>query len=463
MATYKTPGVYIEEISHLPPSIASVPTAIPVFIGYTQKAQMKEKDDLKFTPQKITSLQDYERYFGFPKFEIGITIELNESLPASTKATVKITNAAPYLMYYSLQLYFANGGGACYIISTGGYSPNPEIIAADLANGLEAAATTSEPTLILFPDAVHLPTANEYYQLYNYAMAQCALLKNRFTIMDVWVDTNTNKDPIYLLRQYAFAPQQILKYGAAYYPSLFTTIKFAYEDELVSISAINCSFTGSTLSQLKQSNISLYDLAKNALNTEPMILPASCAVAGVYVQIDNTRGVWKAPANINIVAVEKPTLNITTIEQERFNVDTTTGRSINTIRSFTGKGAAIIWGARTLMGNDNEWRYIPVRRLFNLVETSVKYGIEQFVFEPNDANNWVRIRSMIENYLSQLWRDGAFAGVKPTEAFFVHTGLGQTMTSQDILEGRMIIEIGMAAVRPAEFIIVRIEQKMLTK
>jgi phage tail sheath protein FI len=98
-----------------------------------------------------------------------------------------------------------------------------------------------------------------------------------------------------------------------------------------------------------------------------------------------------------------------------------------------------------------------------MVETSVKNAAEQFVFEPNDENTWTRIKAMIENYLTQQWKAGALMGTSTKEAFFVHIGLGQTMTELDIWEGRMIIQIGMAAVRPAEFIILQFMHKMLSE
>jgi hypothetical protein len=113
-----------------------------------------------------------------------------------------------------------------------------------------------------------------------------------------------------------------------------------------------------------------------------------------------------------------------------------------------------------LAGNDNEWRYVPVRRFFNMVEESVKKSTSWAVFEPNDAGLWNRVKSMITNYLIQKWREGALAGAVPDDAFFVKIGLGQTMTAQDILEGRLIVEIGLAVVRPAEFIILRSSHKM---
>ena len=132
---------------------------------------------------------------------------------------------------------------------------------------------------------------------------------------------------------------------------------------------------------------------------------------------------------------------------------------INAIREFPGLGT-LIWGARTLAGNDNEWRYISVRRFFNMVEESIKKATEHFAFEPNDTNTWVRVRSMIENYLTLQWRSGALMGAKPEQAFYVHVGPGETMTVQDVAEGRMIVEVGLAVVRPAEFIIVRFTQQM---
>jgi phage tail sheath protein FI len=179
----------------------------------------------------------------------------------------------------------------------------------------------------------------------------------------------------------------------------------------------------------------------------------------VYATVDNTRGVWKAPANVSLNNVNGLTKMISELDQAGLNVDPVAGKSINAIRAFTGRGI-LVWGARTLAGNDNEWRYVPVRRFFNMVEESVKKATEAFVFEPNDANTWVKVQSMIENFLTTLWRQGALQGAKPEHAFYVSVGLGKTMTALDILEGRMIVEIGMAAVRPAEFIILRFSHKM---
>jgi len=191
------------------------------------------------------------------------------------------------------------------------------------------------------------------------------------------------------------------------------------------------------------------------------LCPPSGAIAGIYALVDSQRGVWKAPANVSLNGVIAPAASFTASETDALNVDATAGKSINAIRAFAGKGT-LVWGARTLAGNDNEWRYISVRRFFNMVEESVKKSTYWAVFEPNDANTWVKVRGMIDNYLTQKWREGALAGATPKDAFFVRCGLGVTMSAQDVLEGRMNVEIGMAVVRPAEFIILKFSHKLQT-
>lgn len=189
--------------------------------------------------------------------------------------------------------------------------------------------------------------------------------------------------------------------------------------------------------------------------------PPSGAIAGIYAMVDNQRGIWKAPANVSLAGVVEPTYYFDSDDTDNLNVDPVAGKSINAIRAFAGKGT-LVWGARTLAGNDNEWRYVPVRRFFNMVEESVKKSTYWAVFEPNDANTWVKVRGMIENYLTQKWREGALAGATTKDAFFVRCGLGVTMAPQDILEGRLNVEVGMAVVRPAEFIVLKFSHKLQT-
>lgn len=453
----KTPGVYVEEISIFPPSVAQVETAIPAFIGYTQMAKRKETDDLRNIPHRITSILEYEQFFGNAPNETGITVTIDTTAqPVSVQG--KIGATSPYKMYYGLQAFFANGGGPCYIVSVGDYSGSPVVDRALLEDGLATIEKVDEITLILFPDSLGITSASDYYGLHKEALDQCEKLQDRFTVMDIWIDpADDQADHIQTMRDTLAGDIDQLKYGATYYPLLETTLDHQYAEADVTVTIDGAD---TPLSDLKGTNNAQYNQAKNAINQIPLILPASPAVVGVYARIDETRGVWKAPANTNIDLAIKPVRKINDQDQENLNVDTSGGKSVNAIRSFTGRGPAMIWGARTLAGNDNEWRYISVRRFFNMAEESIKKATVPFVFEPNDKNTWVKVRAMIENFLTLQWRAGALAGPTPESAFFVRVGLGETMTSQDILEGRMIVEIGMAVVRPAEFIILRFSHKM---
>ena len=202
----------------------------------------------------------------------------------------------------------------------------------------------------------------------------------------------------------------------------------------------------------------LYRAVVDKVSAQRLELPPSGAVAGVYATTDASRGVWKAPANYSLNGVIEPVAKLDSEDQGDFNVEPN-GKSINVIRGFFGKGV-LVWGARTLAGNDNEWRYINVRRFFNFAEESIKKSTYWAMFETNDANTWVRVKAMIENWLTEQWRGGALQGAKPEQAFTVKCGLGSTMSPQDILEGRLNVEVGMAVVRPAEFIILRFSHKL---
>jgi hypothetical protein len=202
-----------------------------------------------------------------------------------------------------------------------------------------------------------------------------------------------------------------------------------------------------------------YDETIKELDAEATLLPPSGAIAGIYSATDQYQGVWKAPANISIASLNGVSDFITNQDQKEMNVDTNAGKSINAIRPFTGKGI-LVWGARTLDGNSKEWRYIPVRRLFNYIEESIQKSTSWAVFSSNDGNTWIKIKSQIENFLNNLWRAGALAGSTPEKSYYVNVGLGVTMTDDDIKDGLLMIEIGLAAVRPAEFIILKFSHKV---
>jgi uncharacterized protein len=196
MKEYKTPGVYIEEIPKLPPSIASVETAIPAFIGYTEKAQLKEPGDLLNIPKRITSMLEYEQFFGGPEPETSIKVTIDTTQAGNIDVQGKVEDPSSYLMYYSLQMFFINGGGPCYIVSVGDYSGGGVIDQATLKSGLDEVAKVNEVTLILFPDGMNMSGAGNYYALHKEALDQAADLQDRFVVMDVWMDDDTTVDNI---------------------------------------------------------------------------------------------------------------------------------------------------------------------------------------------------------------------------------------------------------------------------
>jgi uncharacterized protein len=495
---FKTPGVYIQEIPTFPPSVAEVETAIPAFIGYTKTTNFSGKNLLK-QPTRITSMLEYETFFGGPQSEnAAFTVSITDT--GTGGALVRALNVAyapasisKFRMYYALQLYFANGGGPCYIVSVGDYSGSIE--KSKLKEGLDEIGKVDEPTLLLFPDGTNIPGAdaaaqqNSYYELINDALKQCFNLQDRFVVYDVWPHTDVTSNinaAMNAMRNSATLGNSLneLKYGAAYYPFVHTTLNYSVADALtiaytkdgVVLTTVDADANAEDLqladllapranleavikTGLSLPNATLYNQIKAEINKQTVVMPPSPAVAGVYAKVDASRGVWKAPANESLAYCTSAVEKISSLDQQNLNVDPGSGKSINAIRFFTGKGL-LVWGARTLAGNDNEWRYINVRRFFNFAEESIKKGTEWVVFEPNDANTWVRVRAMIENFLIKQWRAGALAGAKPEHAFYVRVGLGVTMTSLDVLEGRLNVEIGMAVVRPAEFIILKFSHKL---
>ena len=312
---YKTPGEYIEEISKLPPSIAAVETAIPAFIGYTQKAQKLQVGDLLNTPTRINSLTEYEQYFGTKIYET-ITVTIDDELTRAGNTisldSRKITTKTAFLknnMHYHLQLFFANGGGPCYIVSVG--KPKATLNKRELKNGLDEVYQYAEPTLILFPDGVNLSKATDLYQLYNDALMQAHELGDRFVIMDISHNDLQGKTAIDLFRESITGGENpgSLKYGAAYYPFLQTTIPNYYADSTVKIIHHTITkesgkedvkakgeFDGLFLNNPKLSGTDIYSTIKTALANDTFTLSPSSAVAGIYANVDNTRGVWKAPA-----------------------------------------------------------------------------------------------------------------------------------------------------------------------
>lgn len=522
MTTYKTPGVYVEEISTLPHSVAEVETAIPAFIGFTEKG-------LPNVPKRITSMLDYQANFGGAEPEKGISVTVQGDKVEAV--TIDQAKKSKNVLYYAMQLFYNNGGGPCYIVPAGNFADAANASVEGYTAGLTALEKEDEPTLLVFPDAPLYLQPDQYYALMNAALLQCEKLGDRFAIIDV-VDQSDAKTAKDSFRNNISANLSQAKYGAAYFPSLRTTLSYVYDAESISVNVAADPEVAQKLADATQAaetarkdandakaeaerlkaaadaaagdenakkasdraarrasdtdqraqaaerartdaegamkkqtfkdlSNGLQNQVKQHILNLPVILTPCAAVAGVYASVDGDRGVWKAPANVSLNSVTGPVTKITDEDQKDLNVDVNAGKSINAIRAFAGKGT-IVWGARTLAGNDNEWRYVNVRRFFNMVEESVKKASNAYVFEPNDANTWLNVKAMIENYLMLKWRQGALAGAKPEDSFFVRVGLGQTMTADDVLNGILNIEIGMAVVRPAEFIILKFSHKLQT-
>lgn len=190
----------------------------------------------------------------------------------------------------------------------------------------------------------------------------------------------------------------------------------------------------------------------DSLAKRNVFLPPSGTMAGIYGRTDNTRGVHKAPANEIVRSCTGLSVNYNEAEQGKLNP-----KGINLIRALPGQGIRV-WGARTC-SSDGNWKYVNVRRLFIFIEESIRVNTNWAVFEPNDEMLWSRVEGTIRVFLTTQWRNGALAGSTADEAFFINIGKS-TMTEDDILNGRLICVIGVAPVRPAEFVIFRITQKM---
>jgi uncharacterized protein len=501
-----TPGVYIEEKNAFPSSAVAVETAVPVFIGYTEKAEWNGKS-LQNKPIRITSFAEYAERFGGA---FNAKFKLAEADPAIKQETFSLggkqmivehnKNNIAYL-FNSIRLFYSNGGGPAYILSIDTYNEKSEleIKQDDFGDAVfEILKKEFEPTLVVIPDAIALDDVC-YKNIYTKVLQHCADMQSRFGIFDVrnhkaGEETNT------LITEFRESiGSASLNYGAAYYPwikaSIVSPTEVTYEnlDASVDLNAILPEPEAKQVIEKLKPEVDKYASMKEADKTaddrkaeanakrnyhqglkatSPTYghileevraklneLPPSGAMAGLYTAVDNSRGVWKSPANVSVSAVNAPSVNISHEGQETLNVDAISGKSINVIRSFPGIGT-MVWGGRTLDGNSQDWRYINVRRTLIMIEQSLKLATRAYVFEPNDANTWITVKGMMINFLTNLWKQGALAGSSPEQAFDVQVGLGATMTPTDILDGKMLITVKVAIVRPAEFIVITFQQKM---
>lgn len=474
-SAYKTPGVYIVEKDAFANSVVEVATAVPAFIGYTERAEYKGNSLVK-KPWRITSLAEYITCFGGAP-QVQFTLDA---------AGVPTAPAIRFRMYNSMVHFFQNGGGACYIVSVGPYGE--ELGSKVLAGAIDLLEKEQEPTLVLVPEAVSLATIDECADVQNAVLMHCAKMKNRFAILDVF---DGFKEPVECISAYREKLTNHLHLGAAYYPWLKSTIVSAEEVSFLNVKdlaglqtlleaavpaepAAKAAEIKAEIAKLATADKApadeqlkihrtlsvvspLYVKILQAIRDQLNLQPPSAAVAGIYTMVDNSIGVWKAPANVGVNGVIAPVINLTNDEQEDLNVPTN-GKAINAIRAFKGDGN-IVWGARTLDGNSLDWRYVNVRRTMIMLEESIKLAAKAYVFEPNVANTWVSIKSMISSFLNGIWKRGGLAGAIPADAYGVFVGLGETMTPDDILEGYLRVTVKVAMVRPAEFIEITFQQQ----
>ncbi|WP_394660523.1 phage tail sheath C-terminal domain-containing protein [uncultured Chryseobacterium sp.] len=560
MPNSTTPGVSVQENTRLPYSVSLAESAVPAFIGYTE---LQPADYTK--PLKINSLLEYEQYFGKAKKE-SIRLKDNE------QGVVIIAPQAKFLMYYSLQMYFANGGGPCYIVSAGTYaSANQGIQKSALVTGLNMTDTIKKPVLIVFTDAVSLTDQDEFYDLYNLAIAKADdETKNRFALLDTYygnsVTTSDNLNTIEKFRNKI----NTTSHAAAYFPHFETVLNYTFDETQTPITHTGLQATGQSsavfyaneiaaldrlkslasdeissgsensfvladlldqaidiaakvketadvktglttaidnarylsdalydgviddfnentpvfngefealktavlnakdekgdadgiiLKDLQASHSVLYNRVKEAIRSLKVILPPSSAMAGVYARVDRMKGPWKAPANISLNGVVAPTEKISDQEQSDLNIHST-GKSVNAIRTFSGKGT-LVWGARTLSGKDkkddgkdNEWKYIQVRRYYDMIRYALSGVLVNFIDEPNISFTWLHARTTLENFLNQQWKDGALAGSIPEEAYQVDVKGDQTKAKT------MNVIVKLALVRPAEFIVLNFSHQL---
>jgi uncharacterized protein len=270
--------------------------------------------------------------------------------------------------------------------------------------GLQALKNIDEISMVAIPGRTSQP-------IQEAVINHCELMRYRFAVID-----SQKKDGMAQVQVHR--SNYDTKYGALYYPWL--AIPDPFPD--------NPRVTGNVL------------------------IPPSGHMMGIYARSDIERGVYKAPANEVIRGIADLEVKLMKEHQDILNP-----RNINVLRNFRENNRGLrVWGARTL-SSDPDWKYINVRRLFIFIEKSIDRGTQWVVFEPNDEQLWARVKRVISAFLTQVWRDGALMGLKPEQAFFVKCDR-TTMTQNDIDNGRLIVLIGIAPVKPAEFVIFRIGQ-----
>ncbi|WPD22669.1 MAG: phage tail sheath subtilisin-like domain-containing protein [Candidatus Electrothrix scaldis] len=397
---YNTPGVYIEEKSTGSKPISAVSTTTCAFIGNAPPVKVKtddnndkNKDDNK--PIPCNNFEEFSRKF----------------LPEDKKQ-LKDENSIDISFVHAVYGFFSNGGTYCYIVNVAKES---------IATGIERLKGYEDVALVAAPGR---QTPSDYDALITY----CENMKNCFAILD---GPESFDDPEKMSIVAVESPSISGSEGAAGSGGKSTGGR-----------ARPTSFAAQYIPHL---------FMTSPLTNEKVKCPPSGHIAGIYARTDTVRGVHKAPANIGIRACTGLTQRITAAEQGTLN-----SNYVNCIRYFPSEGIRV-WGARTLSTDNPEWRYINVRRLFLMIEESIKRSTSWTVFEPNDTILQKSITRDITAFLKLQWQAGALVGTSQNEAFFVKCDSGNN-PQESVDEGRLIVDIGIAPSKPAEFIIFRVGQ-----
>ncbi len=515
----KTPGVYIEEINAFPSPVVPVATAVPAFVGYTPAASYQGRP-CHNQAQKITSFAEFKAIYmledppapadpavqyhpGYYLVENSARSAKDDCLQLNNQSYALVPDPSTiYYLYNSIRLFYENGGCDAYIVSVGPYGAaegrageagaavvNPNVKLSDLLDGIAILGHETEPTLYLCPDATLL-SLEDNATLMQSLLQQAREMKTALCLFDV-IGGDAPDPALYGSDIAAFrnsTGSNGLEFGAAYYPFIGTRIMQHGEINFTNLFGGDIKQLASILSPASSPNpaaqrilgmvgapggsMTHFQLSSALLNVSKTyrqiidqvlyranMLPPSGAVAGVYTQNDIQNGVWKSPANLSIVGAVSLPIHLSDSQQADLNVDAMSGKSVNAIRFFDGRGI-LIWGARTLDGNSNDWRYISVRRTLSFLEQSIRLAIQAFVFEPNTANTWNVIRGQVSRFLSDVWKEGGLYGSSPTDAYQIECGLGSTMTADDLLNGRLRLSVRVAVMRPAEYRVITVEQDM---
>lgn len=425
------PGISVVERTPEAIAIVHEPTAVPLFVGSFVK-RPGGPDDGELI--RIGSVSDLATRF----------------VPVTATATFAVANDDPVVAvnvsngYLSVLHYFANGGGTCYVM------PSGKLKSSSLLTKLSQLTGCPDISLLAYTDTAPNAGQLRVAQAVN-ALTSFAARNPGYFVLAAGIDPSD-------------VPDTAGKHVAIYYPTvkIVSPISVVAPEDVALMGAAAPALTSkdapsilsSVADRIKRDKITAAVQAALDQRLAAMQLPPTAAVAGLIATTDRAFGPWRAPANLPIAGVTQLCWNAGDDFQALFD------KGLNLIRPFDGQ-LAVVMGARTAAeATDLTNRYISVRRLLDMIERDLRGSLGTLVFRPNDEQTWELARAAVENYLRPLWQQEALVGAKEAQAFYVRCGLNQTMTAADIAAGRLVVAIGVAPVRPAEFVEIEFAQQL---